>query len=277
MGGLARQPLVPGALDLLLDQVGHGPHVTGALVPRRDHRVLQVPQVLVLLEYLLEQPEARPGGGHRELRVQGQDDQVRDPVTLDRLDRLLSEGVPVAHGHVALGVHALNLAHRGLEARGLLLGRPPYRGASADGLVPLLGLRRPEVGHDRGQRGLRPGDLVRQPQDVRVREQVVEELLDVLQGLRPPKVEQENAHALVLVVVSHSHRYRKGLQVLLLHEPAHRRRRGQPKLLTVGGVVVNNILESQSALVGLRPRCSQATRRGGGSLEKPPIQAASRP
>ena len=110
------------------------------VVPGGDDHVLELSELLVGVEYALEQAEARAGGGDRELRVQRQHHQPLDPVRLDRLQRVLRVRRPVPHGHVRASAHP----PRGeglLDGLALRDRRRQLRRAAADRRVPLPAAR----------------------------------------------------------------------------------------------------------------------------------------
>ena len=97
--------------------------------------------------------------------------------------------MPVAHRHVGGGVHA-PLAERALQFTGLLLGDPPQGGTAPDRAVGRLRLAAAQGADQPGQGLLEGGD--RQPDDLRVGEQVVEEGPYVLDPFRPAEVQQHH-------------------------------------------------------------------------------------
>mmetsp|Transcript_26331 Transcript_26331/g.64665 ORF Transcript_26331/g.64665 Transcript_26331/m.64665 type:complete len:716 (+) Transcript_26331:83-2230(+) len=184
-------------VQLPLDQLRHGERVARALVPAGDHRVHHVSQVLVFREELLQQAQARAASGDGELRVQGQHHEARDAVRLDLCHGVLREGLPVAHAHVHLGLLAL-APQRQAQRLALLVRDAAQRGAAPDALVRRHALGRAAVGQHRGQRALQEAYRRGQPDDVGVREQVVQEGLHVLQLLGPAQVQQQDPHALLV-------------------------------------------------------------------------------
>ena len=111
-------------------------------------------------------------------------------------DTRTGEGRPVAHGHVAVRVNALAL-QAGAQRLRLLLRDAAQRGAAADGLVALARLGRAHRGDELRDGGLQELHGGRQPDDVRVRKQVVQKGLHVVQRVGAAQIEQQHADALL--------------------------------------------------------------------------------
>ena len=89
-------------------------------------------------------------GTDGEVGIEGQDHHLFNTVGLDVCDGGFREGMPVAHGHIAGGIHAPT-AQFALQFAGLLFRNPPQGGAAADRAIGLLGLTAPQGADQPGQ------------------------------------------------------------------------------------------------------------------------------
>ena len=100
----------------------------------------------------LIQARARCGG--RILRIQRQEHHLVALRRSQLLDRLVGEGMPVAHGHETVRIDAL-IAQFRFQSASLLLGMAANWRASSDGGVVMLHFARAGGGNQLGK-GLRP-------------------------------------------------------------------------------------------------------------------------
>mmetsp|Transcript_12484 Transcript_12484/g.31365 ORF Transcript_12484/g.31365 Transcript_12484/m.31365 type:complete len:529 (+) Transcript_12484:52-1638(+) len=186
-------------LELLLDELGLRVHVAGVVVPVGHHRVVQlagVPRVGVRLDHVVEEAERRPGRRDRVLGVEGDDDEAVDLVLHDLVHRLLGEGVPVPHPQVHLAVNPPP-PELLLEPGPLLHRQLDDGGAPPDGLVCLAGVGGAGGGDAAGDEALEGLEEVGEADDVGVVEEVEEEVLNLVELLGAPQVQEQDPNLLL--------------------------------------------------------------------------------
>ena len=180
---------VAGGTDLAGDQASHGVDVAGVVIPTADAADRQPTEGRITLTQPLQFPETGAARADRELGIKRQHHHLLHAVGLDVGNGRFGEGMPVAHRHVGGGLHA-PLAQGALQFAGLLLRDPPQGGTAADRAIGRLGLAAAQ-GADQPSQGLLEG-RDRQPDDLRIGEQVVEEGPHVLDPFRPAEVQKHH-------------------------------------------------------------------------------------
>ena len=122
--------VVTGA-NLLGDEFSHRTHIAWMVVPAANTAQRQRLKAFVHLAKALELAEARAAGTNRKMRIKGKDNNFINAISLDISHGRFSKRVPVAHRHIACGVHP-SLAQKTLELSRLLLRDSAKRRASSD-------------------------------------------------------------------------------------------------------------------------------------------------
>ena len=144
--------------------------------------------VAIAATYYIRGRRRSTGSRNGKVRVQGQHDGRRAAVGHGLLDRIIGKRVPVAHRDVALVVRTQSrleqpsllrrIFQNGRAAADRIVGRPRFRGSA--------------LGYEPGDRGLEARERGRQANNVGVREQVVEEGLDVFTRFRAAEIQQQD-------------------------------------------------------------------------------------
>ena len=95
------------------DQTGQCFDVARMVVPATNAADWQAAEGLIGIAQALQLPEARATGANREVRVERQHNHFIDSVGLEVGYSRFGKGMPVAHGYIAGGIHAL-LSQAGL-------------------------------------------------------------------------------------------------------------------------------------------------------------------
>ena len=122
--------VVTGA-NLLGDEFSHRAHIAWMVVPTANTAQRQRLKAFVHLPKALELAEARAAGTNRKMGIEGKNDNFINAVSLDVSHGRLSKRVPIAHRHIAGGVHP-TLAQKTLELSRLLLSDSAKRRASSN-------------------------------------------------------------------------------------------------------------------------------------------------
>mmetsp|Transcript_37921 Transcript_37921/g.83472 ORF Transcript_37921/g.83472 Transcript_37921/m.83472 type:complete len:245 (+) Transcript_37921:1183-1917(+) len=191
-----RRRRIGESVATLRDQPRDRIDVALAVVPCRNDDILHLAQLLVGVVLGLEEAQARAGRGYGELRVEWQHHKPVDRVTLDVCQGLLGEGVPVAHADVGLDARQTARLEGLLERLALLDGGRELRRSSADGLVALAARGSSRSGDDPREGAVGPLEEGGERDDLGVGEEVVQKGLDLVEGVRSTKVEQQHAGAL---------------------------------------------------------------------------------
>ena len=114
------------AADLLSDELGHRPHITGVIKPAPDATDRQFFKGGIRLTQTLQLAKARSTGADREVGIQRKNDDFVNSVRLDIANRGFREWMPVTHCDVARGINP-TLTQQTLEIPGLLFRDPSER------------------------------------------------------------------------------------------------------------------------------------------------------